>query len=77
MQNSFEVLVTYADYRQGFVAELWLANQHVAEIYQDAQGKKCIDLHCPRAQALSLPLDAWLEALQQAQAALWPLAGTA
>ena len=75
MQHFFEVLVTYADYRQGFVAELWLANQHIAEIYQNAQGGKCIDLHCPPAQALSLPLDAWLEALQQAQAALWPLAG--
>jgi hypothetical protein len=37
MQNPFELIVTYAEYRQGFVAEVWLNNQHIAEVYEDAE----------------------------------------
>ena len=74
MQNPFELIVTYADYRQGFVAEVWLNNLHIAEVYQDAQGGKRIELFFLQKRELSLPLEALQETLQRAHEKLWPAA---
>jgi len=72
MPNPFEILVTYADYRQAFIAELWLNNIHTAELYEDAQGGKHVEVYCPPEHVLSLPLKEFQEALQQAKDRLWP-----
>jgi len=72
MPNPFEILVTYADYRQGFVAELWLNNIHTAELYEDAQGGKHVELFFMQERDLSLSLEDFLEALQRAKDMLWP-----
>ncbi|WBA43991.1 hypothetical protein [Hymenobacter canadensis] len=72
MHNPFELLVTYADYREGFVAEVWLNNIHIAEVYEDAQGDKRVELYFMQKQDLSLPLEALQETLQRAKETLWP-----
>ena len=72
MQNPFELLITYADYRGGFVAEVWLDNRHIAEVYEDAQGGKRVELYYLQQRSLSLPLEALQETLQKAHVALWP-----
>ena len=72
MPNPFEILVTYADYRQGFVAELWWNSSHAAELHEDAQGGKHVELYCAPGHVLSLPLEEFQEAVQQAKDRLWP-----
>ena len=75
MQNPFELIVTYADYRQDFVAEVWLKNLHIAEVYADAKGDKRVEVYFLQQRDLLLPLEALQETLQRAHKALWPPAG--
>ena len=72
MQNPFELIVTYADYRQGFVAEVWLNDIHIAEVYEDARGGKRVELYFLQKRELILPLEALQETLQLAHEKLWP-----
>jgi hypothetical protein len=72
MQTPVEIIVTYADYRQGFVAEQWLDNVHLAELYEDGQGGKHVELFFVQERNLALPLDAFQDALQRAKYQLWP-----
>jgi hypothetical protein len=72
MQELFEIIVTYAEYRQGFVAELWLHNVHLGELYEDGQGGKHLELYFMQEGELSLPLEAFQEVLQRAKDRLWP-----
>ena len=74
MQNPFELIVTYADHRQGFVAEVWLNDMHIAEVYEDAKQGKRIELYFLKERTLSLPLEAFQETLQKASNELWPVA---
>ena len=66
MKNTFELLITYADYRQGFVAEIWANNTHVGEVYTDENNLKKLDIFRFESEALSLDLSDFLLILKEA-----------
>jgi hypothetical protein len=72
MEKAFELLVTYAEDRQDFVAEIWLHNRPIAELYRDQQQTKCLALLCPGMQEVDLPLEDFQAILQAANDKLWP-----
>lgn len=74
MQNPFELIITYADYRQGFVAEVWLNDIHIAEVYEDARGNKRVEIYFLQQRDISLPFEAFQETLLRAHENLWPQA---
>jgi hypothetical protein len=66
MENPFELLVTYAEYRQVLVAEIWFDKVHVAQLYQGEKQGKCLELFCVPEQRLVLPLETFQEVLKAA-----------
>jgi len=72
MKNPFELLVTYAEYRQGFVAEIWLDDVHIAELYWDEKRGKCLELFSVLEHGLVVPLEAFQEIIKAADEKLWP-----
>ena len=44
MKNSFELIITYAEYREDFIAEIWRNNVHIAEIYFGENNEKMVEI---------------------------------
>lgn len=62
LNTNIEIIVAFADYRDLFVAEIWMGNIHVAEVYIDEQKQKQVEIFFLKGRSIQISFNTLNEA---------------